>query len=154
MILIESQCPIPPIQINYMSEEGIKVSARPIFVLTCLFRNSFSSWSCWISNDFSNFFCSKACSSAKRCSSKLTFRLVVIVLDFATSEAACKLQFLHTQSWWAISELTSAHFKWYQSSHLSHCTISSLSTKWQFLQLKVFVSLVCGVRNILKNVNR
>ena len=29
-----------------------------------------------------------------------------------------------------------------------------ISTKLQFLQLKVFASLLCGVRNILKNVNR
>ena len=28
-------CPIPPICIKYMNEEGIKVSARPILVLTC-----------------------------------------------------------------------------------------------------------------------
>ena len=35
MILIESQGPVPPMQIKYMNEEGIKVSARPILVLTC-----------------------------------------------------------------------------------------------------------------------
>ena len=37
MILIESHGPIPPIKINYMNEEGIKVSARPILVLTWCF---------------------------------------------------------------------------------------------------------------------
>ena len=36
MILIESQDPVPPIYIKYMNEEGIKESARPILVLTCL----------------------------------------------------------------------------------------------------------------------
>ena len=35
MILIKSQSPVRPIKIKYMTEEGIKVSARPILVLTC-----------------------------------------------------------------------------------------------------------------------
>ena len=35
MILIESLVSVPPIYIKYMNEEGIKVSARPILVLTC-----------------------------------------------------------------------------------------------------------------------
>ena len=35
MILIKSQGPVRPIKIKYMTEEGIKVSARPILVLTC-----------------------------------------------------------------------------------------------------------------------
>ena len=38
MMLIESQGP-GPIKIKYMNEEGIKVSARPILVLTCFFLN-------------------------------------------------------------------------------------------------------------------
>ena len=37
MILIKSQGPVRPIKIKYMTEEGIKVSARPILVLTCCF---------------------------------------------------------------------------------------------------------------------
>ena len=36
MILIESPGPVPRIYIKYMNEEGFKVSARPILVLTCL----------------------------------------------------------------------------------------------------------------------
>ena len=36
MILIKSQGQVRPIKIKYMTEEGIKVSARPILVLTCL----------------------------------------------------------------------------------------------------------------------
>ena len=35
MILIKSQGPVRPIKIKYMTEEGVKVSARPILVLTC-----------------------------------------------------------------------------------------------------------------------
>ena len=41
MILIESQGPVPPMYIKYMNEEGIKVSARPILVFTCLELISF-----------------------------------------------------------------------------------------------------------------
>ena len=40
MILIESPGPVPPIYIKYMNEEGFKVSARPILVLTCSELNS------------------------------------------------------------------------------------------------------------------
>ena len=32
MILIKSQGPLRPIKIKYMTEEGIKVSARPIYL--------------------------------------------------------------------------------------------------------------------------
>ena len=39
MILIKSQDPVRPIKIKYMTEEGIKVSARPILVLLVLFLN-------------------------------------------------------------------------------------------------------------------
>ena len=35
MILDESKGAVPAIKIKYMNEEGIKVSARPILVLTC-----------------------------------------------------------------------------------------------------------------------
>ena len=34
-VLIESQESVPLIKVKYMTEEGIKVSARPILVLTC-----------------------------------------------------------------------------------------------------------------------
>ena len=46
MILIESQGPVPPIKIKYMNEEGIKVSARPILVLTYMFVKLFSYKAC------------------------------------------------------------------------------------------------------------
>ena len=41
MILIKSQGPLCPIKIKYMTEAGIKVSARPILVLTCFNLNVF-----------------------------------------------------------------------------------------------------------------
>ena len=41
MILIKSQGPVRPIKIKYMTEEGIKVSARPILVFTCSSCNLF-----------------------------------------------------------------------------------------------------------------
>ena len=44
MILIESQGPVPPIYIKYMNEEGIKVSARPLLVLTCLKTEDVKFW--------------------------------------------------------------------------------------------------------------
>ena len=47
MILIKSQGPVRPIKIKYMIEEAIKVSARPILVLTCFsFRLSVSKFFC------------------------------------------------------------------------------------------------------------
>ena len=48
MILIKSQGPLRPIKIKYMTEEGIKVSARPILVLTCFFYSIFKKKGIWL----------------------------------------------------------------------------------------------------------